>query len=135
MSAAVVIVSNAIVLYIAFLFFGGSIALFLVYGIYIAIPIALFISTVIHYAIFVFISDHLRETNRLTLVNMLARCAGLSFIAGVLPYTSGHGTPLSGYWLLEDYAASLLFYAVLLYVMCFVEWHYLKNRAVHESKV
>jgi hypothetical protein len=110
------IVTNVFVLYLyAFFVFRSPLFLFVFY---LYIPPFLIISGVIH-GLLSLIAIMLKAHGQLTLINLLAFCGALSFLIGFIPQHPPF-TPLNS--LLEDYAASQLFYAPLLYGMCIVEW-------------
>jgi len=77
---------------------------------------------VVAYVVMESIGVTLKALGRLTFLHYLAACAVLSFGLGFLPSRLGHLERNMTDLLLEDYAESLVMYAVLLYVLSGVWW-------------
>ena len=114
---------NTIVLYLyyAYLVFGVR-SLEHVFALYRFLPIMFFVSAIVH-GLLLLIAPILKTYNQLSLFNLLAYCGVLSFLTGFIQ----HPYPFAPFnSLLEDYAASQLFYAPILYGMCAIEWSYIR---------
>ena len=132
MTVVRVVCWDAAILYFAFLFLGGSVGIFMVFAFFIAIPYVLICSAVIHVTVFEFFLKVVPPAY-LKFSNLLAVCAVISFGVG---YFFSFNPPSNPPWsgpvnsLLEDYAASQMFYALVLYLMCIAEWRYIKTKVV-----
>lgn len=110
-----IIIFNAFLFLMAFRYFGGWVALVVVFKPYIAIPAALVLGA-IAYLIHNALGSLLQKRDALTLPNLLAACAIVSLPLGLVPSRiideNSYSNSLDV--LFEDYVVSLVFYASLL---------------------
>lgn len=133
MSTGKTICIFAFIIYVVATFFGGWAAVVTVLMPYVAIPAA-FIIAGVFILLFEGLAALLRKINRLSLFNLLATCAVLSFALGFLPWTvisQRHPDPMS--ILLEQYVMGLVFYASLLNIMAPIWWSSCKARQARQQ--
>jgi len=104
------------------------------YALLIGVPVALVLGG-IAYGVIEGLGHALRSYNRLTFTNLLAAGAGLSMLLGFLPWQLDR-RPIDPWGVLfEDYAASLVFFAVMIYLMMAGWWVSYSFRRVEERRI